>query len=162
MQQYQQHPLCSPVKPVKAIKDNPFHISGTIMFICIALFIVFLQTLDFSECVIEHIDRKAFGNLGNSIETISLKGNQLRSLQVCMHLEKMHTHGNKRSLNFHLAWEIQLAVCSINVYSCTSQTLDKLPRKKKTFALNYSVQIASIIIQEPLSKFENIILNCRC
>ena len=86
MQQYQQHPLCSPVKPVKAIKDNPFHISGTIMFICIALFIVFLQTLDFSECVIEHIDRKAFGNLGNSIETISLKGNQLRSLQVCMNL----------------------------------------------------------------------------
>ena len=53
------------------------------MLICIALFIVLLlQTLDFSECVIEHIDRKAFGNLGNSIETISLKGNKLRSLQV--------------------------------------------------------------------------------
>ena len=32
--------------------------------------------------MIEHIDRKAFGNLGNSIETILLKGNQLTSLQV--------------------------------------------------------------------------------
>lgn len=65
------------------LADNPLRISMTVMLICIALFIVLLrQTLDFSECVIEHIDRKAFGNLGNSIETISLKGNKLRSLQV--------------------------------------------------------------------------------
>ena len=63
--------------------DNLLPISGTLMLICIELFIVFfLQTLDFSESVIEHIDRKAFGNLGNSIEKISLQGNKLRSLQV--------------------------------------------------------------------------------
>ena len=68
---------------LKTITDNHLHTSTTVMKICIALFIVLLlQTLDFSECVIEHIDRKAFGNLGNSIETISLKGNKLRSLQV--------------------------------------------------------------------------------
>ena len=68
---------------LKTITDNPLNTSTTVMLICIALFIVLLlQTLDFSECVIEHIDRKAFGNLGNSIETISLKGNKLRSLQV--------------------------------------------------------------------------------
>ena len=65
--------------------DNLCTISGNLMLICITLFIVFfLQTLDFSESVIEHIDRKAFRNLGNSIETISLKGNKLRSLQVFM------------------------------------------------------------------------------
>ena len=49
---------------------------------CIYLLCPARQTLDFSDCVIEHIDRKAFGNLGNSIETILLKGNRLRSIQV--------------------------------------------------------------------------------
>jgi len=58
----------------------------------------YLKTLDFSDCVIEHIDRKAFGNLGNSIETISLKGNRLTSLQEDIFLSTT----NIKSLELHL------------------------------------------------------------
>ena len=48
----------------------------------VASFTVLPQTLDFSNCLISHIDRKAFSTLGNSVEAIVLKGNLLSSLQV--------------------------------------------------------------------------------
>ena len=110
------------------------------MLICIALFIVFLlQTLDFSECVIEHIDRKAFGNLGNSIETISLKGNKLRSLQVFRDVLRMQTHLMKSFTKIHSAWEIQLAV--IKTFTAAPVLSPSIDCEQKTFGLNYSVQI---------------------
>ena len=37
-----------------------------------------LRTLDFSYCELQSIDRKAFSNLGPSVETIWLQNNQLR------------------------------------------------------------------------------------
>ena len=87
------------------------------MLICIALFIVLLlQTLDFSECVIEHIDRKAFGNLGNSIDTISLKGNKLRSLQVWINVVTSHSH-SFRFVVFEIYNLLLMIFFSINNYN---------------------------------------------
>ena len=57
----------------------------------------YLKTLDFSHCLLEQIDRTAFGNLGNSVEAIQLKGNQLHSLQEDIFL----TTTNIKSLELH-------------------------------------------------------------
>ena len=46
------------------------------------IFTLSFQTLDFSHCLISHIDRKAFSSLSSSVEAIVLKGNRLCSLQV--------------------------------------------------------------------------------
>ena len=50
-----------------------------------------LRTLDLSNCRISDIDHKALRNLGNSVETISLRANKLSTLreQVFMYLTNL-------------------------------------------------------------------------
>lgn len=57
----------------------------------------YLKTLDFSHCLISHIDRKAFSSLSSSVEAIVLKGNRLCSLQKDIFL----TTTNIKSLELH-------------------------------------------------------------
>jgi len=58
----------------------------------------YLKSLDFSFCSLNRVDRTAFGNLGNSVEAISLKGNRLSSLQEDIFLSLT----NIKSLELHL------------------------------------------------------------
>ena len=59
-----------------------------------------LKRLDFSQCQLQKLDRKAFQNLGHSLEHIILNDNQLRTVSVDTfvpiqeHLKTLHLHGN--------------------------------------------------------------------
>ena len=86
-------------KCIRSLNDDELH-----------LLLFFLQTLDFSNCLISHIDRKAFSTLGNSVEAIVLKGNQLSSLQV------IEVKAGKFSISYFLSTIIYPAQVPLYIY----------------------------------------------